>query len=189
MNQSTPELRLQFRAPDPLPELFAHPSRHCIVLISKMGLLLSLPLRCTWDSAWLSEMLPGSPQGLAPETRSETGQKLGFSSPGLCVSRGLFFNHLVLRVSKCSGKWNFCSYGIQRAVVWPEPKNLVRVSRFVGQQIWWVSSFALGQGDPKQSSEGQLLKSQFMFLWNGGMEFVLDWVERIKQGHRFVNVL
>ena len=68
-------------------------------------------------------------------------------------------------------------------------KNLVRVSRFVGQQIWWVSSFAVGQGYPEQGSEGQLLKSQFMFLWNGGMEFVLDWVERIKQGHRFVNVL
>lgn len=52
-----------------------------------------------------------------------------------------------------------------------------------------MSSFALGQGYPEQGSEGQLLKSQFMFLWNGGMEFVLDWVERIKQGHRFVNVL
>ena len=36
---------------------------------------------------------------------------------------------------------------------------------------------------------GQLLKSQFMFLWSGGMEFFFDWVEKIKQGNGFVNVL
>ena len=29
----------------------------------------------------------------------------------------------------------------------------------------------MGQGDPEQGTEDQLLKSQFMFLWSGGMEF------------------
>ena len=52
-----------------------------------------------------------------------------------------------------------------------------------------MSSFARGQGDPEQGTEGQLLKSPFMFLWSGGMEFFFDWVEKIKQGNGFVNVL
>lgn len=137
-----------------------------------MGLLLRLPRICMWDSAWLLEMPPSSPQGMAQETCSETGQKLGsFSFSGLCVTRGLFFDHLVLRVSKCNGKWNFCSYGIQRAVVRPEPEEHSESFQVSGTEDLVSERLCYGAGWPEQGTEGQLLKSQFMFLWNGGMEF------------------
>ena len=134
MNQSTPELRLQFRAPDPLPELFARPSRHCIVLISKMGLL------CLSDAC---EIQPGfrrccqAPLKAWPRRLAQKLDRNLVSLPLACVCP-----------EACSLTTWFSEFpsaagnGISALMEFREPwcdqsrKNLVRVSRFVGQQIW-----------------------------------------------------
>lgn len=52
----------------------------------------------------------------ASSGRLAQGQKPGsFSYSGVCVTRGLSFNHLVLRVSKCNRKWDFWPHGAERA--------------------------------------------------------------------------
>lgn len=79
------------------------------------------------------------PQGMAQETCSETGQKLGsFSFSGLCVTRGLFFDYTWFsEFPNAMGNGISALMGIQRAVVPPgNQKNLVRLSRFVGQKLW-----------------------------------------------------
>lgn len=189
VNQSTSELRLQSRAPDSQPGLFAHPHSVSPFLL---GIVLSSSVKWVYFSgclAYACEIQPGFwrcrqaplkawPRRLAQKLDRNLvpSLSLGYVWPEAC-SLTTWFSEFP------NAMGNGISALMEFRELWCDQsqKNLVRVSRFVGQKIWWVSAFAMGQGDLNKAPRASYLNLSLCFC---GMEvwsfFGLGWKDQTR---------